>query len=259
MKNLVMTTMAIGVLAVVLVLAAASSVRAGHGPICGPGDHWIDTCPAFSISNETVSTVAIDFDFDGVADVSLDLIGEADHVSAAPDNTDAGDLAHLNHIDIEITSFVETAGAITLTLVNTAPGQITEQSGDPALADIFFDVFFEIEGTPFGTLHNTQALRVEAVIDQIPPFNVDMVGVNVPLALYDGNGVLVAQMTAAAHAVVPSSIVGGTAEILVGDSAAPAESAGSAGDSTLPIAAAAGGLLIAMAGGGLYLRRRLTS
>jgi hypothetical protein len=238
--------MAIGVLAVVLVLAAAS-VRAGHGSICGPGDHWIDTCPAFSISNETASTVAIDFDSDGVADVSLDLIGEADHVSAAPDNTDPGDLAHLNHIDIEIASFVETAGGITLTLANTAPGQITEQSGDPALADIFFDVFFEIEGTPFGTLHNTQALRVEAVIDQIPPFNVDMVGVNVPLALYDGNGVLVAQMTAAAHAVVPSSIVGGTVELVSQSDSQASASSSLPRDYAAPLAAGVTAAAIALA------------
>lgn len=51
--------------------------------------------------------------------------------------------------------------------------------------------------------------------------------------------------------------VGGTAELLVGDSAAPAESAGSTGNSTLPIAAAAGAVLVALAGTGLYVRRRL--
>ena len=51
--------------------------------------------------------------------------------------------------------------------------------------------------------------------------------------------------------------VGDTTHLLVDDSAAPAESAGSPGDSTLPIAATAGGLLVALAGGGLYLRRRL--
>ena len=51
--------------------------------------------------------------------------------------------------------------------------------------------------------------------------------------------------------------VGGTTELLVDDSAAPAESAGSPGNATLPIAVAAGGLLLALAGGGLYLRRRL--
>ena len=51
--------------------------------------------------------------------------------------------------------------------------------------------------------------------------------------------------------------VGGTTDLLVDDSTAPAESAGSPGNATLPIAAAAGGLLFALAGGGLYLRRRL--
>jgi len=52
------------------------------------------------------------------------------------------------------------------------------------------------------------------------------------------------------------SPVGGTTELLTDDSATPAESAGSSGDSTLPIAATAG-LLFALAGGGLLVRRRL--
>ena len=52
--------------------------------------------------------------------------------------------------------------------------------------------------------------------------------------------------------------VGGTTDLIVDDSAAPAsESTGPTADVTLPIAAAAGGLLLALAGGGLYLRRRL--
>lgn len=55
----------------------------------------------------------------------------------------------------------------------------------------------------------------------------------------------------------PAHDVGGTTELLVDDSAAPAESAGSTGDSTLPVAAAAGAVLVALAGAGLYVRRRL--
>jgi len=50
--------------------------------------------------------------------------------------------------------------------------------------------------------------------------------------------------------------IGGTTELLVGDSAR-AEGSGAAGDSRLPIAAATGGLLLALAGAGLFVRRRL--
>ena len=50
---------------------------------------------------------------------------------------------------------------------------------------------------------------------------------------------------------------GGTAELRVDDSAAPADGSGSSGGSTLPLAAAAGGILFALAGGGLYFRRRI--
>ncbi len=51
--------------------------------------------------------------------------------------------------------------------------------------------------------------------------------------------------------------IGGTTELLVGDPAARAEGSASTGDSTLPIAAATGGLLVALAGAGLFVRRRL--
>lgn len=57
--------------------------------------------------------------------------------------------------------------------------------------------------------------------------------------------------------LVSVSPVGGITELFVGDSDAPSASAGSSGDATLPIAAAAGGLLVALAGGGLFVRRRL--
>jgi len=57
--------------------------------------------------------------------------------------------------------------------------------------------------------------------------------------------------------LVSTTPIGGTTELLVGDSDASSENAGSTGDSTLPIAVAAGGLLIALAGGGLFMRRRL--
>lgn len=51
-------------------------------------------------------------------------------------------------------------------------------------------------------------------------------------------------------------LVGGEVEILA-NGQAPSETSSSAGGSTLPIAAAIGGLLIALTGGGLFMRRRL--
>jgi hypothetical protein len=57
-----------------------------------------------------------------------------------------------------------------------------------------------------------------------------------------------------------SKPVGGTTELLVGASDDPtsvSEGSGSAGGTTLPITAAAGGALVALAAGGWYVRRRL--
>ncbi|MCH7787832.1 MAG: hypothetical protein IH940_00145 [Acidobacteria bacterium] len=61
------------------------------------------------------------------------------------------------------------------------------------------------------------------------------------------------------HTCVVLISIGGTTELLVSGSDAPSESgiAGWPGDSTLPIAAAAGGVLVALAGAGLFMRRRL--
>ncbi len=52
-----------------------------------------------------------------------------------------------------------------------SPGQVIQQMPDfDYPAESFFDVFFEID-TAMGTLHNTQPARVQAVINEIPPYN----------------------------------------------------------------------------------------
>ena len=200
-----------------------------------------------------------------------------------------------------------------------SPGTITQQNpGQDFPAKVRFELFLKVE-TPVGTLHNEDAIILEATTDSIPPLvtpfaitaatppavieseiaslggvNV-FAGTNLPVALLNDLGDTLASFTPQIHSTVligvcgdgidsdvdglideeePNNIdddgdglidedsvcpppVGGTTELLTDDSAAPAESTGSTGDYTLPIAAAAGGLLIALAGGGLYLRRRI--
>lgn len=78
-------------------------------------------------------------------------------------------------------------------------------------------------------------------------------------ALQDGDGEI--EITALRVVIQADSIaqlpVGGTTELLVSGSDSPSENTGSSSDSMLPVAAAAGGLLIALASAGLFMRRRL--
>jgi hypothetical protein len=50
-------------------------------------------------------------------------------------------------------------------------GQITQRPTDPTIADSFFDVFFVLDGTPLGPLHNEVPVHMQATagIDRIPP------------------------------------------------------------------------------------------
>lgn len=133
-------------------------------------------------------------------------------------------------------------------------------SGFPARS---FFIPYAVVVTPFGNLvvNHTGYERViwaEVPIEAFPQQGGSWTddGPALLLSADDLDGPPVAQLTNLVHTVLGGN-VGGTTELLVGDSAAPAESAGSTGGSTLPVAAAAGGLLIALAGGGLFVRRRL--
>jgi len=54
--------------------------------------------------------------------------------------------------------------------VNGHPGWLDLEPFHNGRANSFFDVFFEIEVPGAGTLHNLEALRLQAMISQKPPF-----------------------------------------------------------------------------------------
>jgi len=195
--------------------------------VYGPGDHWVDTV--------TVGTY--DMNIDGEFTVTIPGIGPlvfpvtgqmAVWHGDAQDTPDPLDPGHLNYVDTELVSMsmtgtIPTVGTFVLTGgdgvangLDDGPlytaGGITELVGDPAWAESFFDIFFEVEldSTIFGnvTVFNKEPLHVESLIDRIPPVGFEYVyagGLNV----YDNadpDGEPVAQIPAASFTPEPSSL-----------------------------------------------------
>jgi len=158
-------------LAVFLLLSVSQHVGASS---CGPGAHWVDTCASGTDTiPSSVGTLKIDLNFDGVADMTVNL------TNSGPTTVFRGPGAP-HQIDTEMVSLQLIGGGLTVNAGDgignllcdgplCSPGAIIEQGGNSALADSFFDVFFEILGTPVGRLHNNVPLHIEAVIDRVPP------------------------------------------------------------------------------------------
>jgi len=193
-------------------LAITASLNAT--PACGPGPHWIDTCPAgFDDFN---SSAQVGLNFPGLGAFTLNLTGPL-LIFRGPGTTVPD-----HHIDTEMVSMNLTgifmgnpitllAGDGTADLMRTpgpraalySPGRITEVPGDPTLADSFFDVFFELQGTPFGTLHNNVAHVDSGRIAFVPPFGYEYRCLNCPIPLFDPQGNLVGTVTSVVHLPIP--------------------------------------------------------
>lgn len=185
----------LGICGVTLIALLGTSKPTDAMPTCGPGSHWVDTCTAGTDSFNSIATIGVDIDFDNIADFNAVLQGPTTIYRGNPINTpDPLDPGHFNQIDTEIVSMTLTGVGMTLTagdgtgnLSNDGPlhsaGNIIEQAGNPFMADSFFDVFFEfdIPGIPLvPTLHNTDPLRVRAVIDRVPPINTPYIYILAP-------------------------------------------------------------------------------
>jgi hypothetical protein len=154
---------------------------------CGPGPHWVDGCGAGTdtvIDNSAL--VTIDTNFDCLPDVTLSLSGcGAMVVNKFGPADDSGFFpglrpvdGHLDVIDTEMKALCLAGGGATLSagagmgqggILGPTLGAIAEHPGDPALADSFFDVFFEVDLGGGNLLYNQTPLRVEADITCVPP------------------------------------------------------------------------------------------
>lgn len=190
-------------LAGVLAWGVTSPVEAASA--CGPGPHWVDTCPT-GLDFFPLTTGQHTIEIFGFGNVTLSTVGPATVWRGAGTTTPD------HHIDTELVSLTLMGGGLTLQAgdgvangICDGPlcslGRITEQA-NPFFADSFFDVFFEITGTPFGPLRNSVPCQMESVIDRIPPEDgTTYVCTSLPVLLSDGSGVARAQLLDATHTV----------------------------------------------------------
>lgn len=181
-------------------------------PACGPGAHWVDACPGgVDLFPLTQGQHTVDI---GGQIFTLLTTGPAT-VWRGPGTTVPD-----HHIDTEMASLTLTGGGLTLTagdgIANGlndgpfySPGRITEQGGNPALADSFFDIFFQITGTPFGPLHNVTPCRMQSVIDRVAPsigttYICDTSGV--PIDLLDDNNIVRGRLLSTDHTIISEPV-----------------------------------------------------
>lgn len=190
--------------AFLLILPAQSLFAA----TCGPGNHWVDTCLAGQdvIPKSTIS-FGVDLDLDGIPEYDAVFIGGPTIINRSNPLDDSIFFpgtrpidGHLDVIDTEMIS-MNLSGASPPVLggelrvqgpSNPTRGAIAEIDSDPALADSFFDVFFEVEIPGFPVLYNMDPLRIETIIDRVPPKMGTNYEINIaltlwPLPLYDIN------------------------------------------------------------------------
>src|SRR5262249_11504033 len=188
--------------------------------LCGPGPHWVDTCPSGNDTFSSYATIGLDFDFDGKTDRDVLLFGPTTIFRGNPiDTPDPHDPGHVNHINTELVSLDLTAtdgsgikvvsgdgvGNGTCGGPLCSFGAINEQPANSTLADSFFNINFQITNVPIlGTLHPESPLHLEAVISTIPPFGFGYTHfVAAPIPLLDSSNRVVAQLVNAQHNVLP--------------------------------------------------------
>jgi hypothetical protein len=192
---------------------------------CGPGNHWMDSCPAGPVDSfpDTSALVGLDLlvdgNLDGYVDQNLVLNGPAtikreasvDVSLGCPASTADG---HDDVIQTEILSMELTSGSIVLRAglgeqagpgtLAASPGAICEQATDPARADSSFDVFFEVDLGGGTFVYNQTPLVVSAVIDRVPPVTTYIHVITSPIPLFPTSSPVpgqqpIAQLVTASH------------------------------------------------------------
>ena len=191
-------------------------------PTCGPGPDWIDGCTTGGTDNFglTGAIVALDQNGDPLCqrDISLVLSGPVTVVRGGA-YMYGYRCIELWDIDTEITSAVlQDVGATVFVrigagagagpngaLLQATYGTISETVQNNSLGESFFDVYFEIDfgGGDYG--YNHDPLRIEEIIDRVPPLARYLTPITC-LDLYDhptGGNLLIQRLTTAWHSTLP--------------------------------------------------------
>ncbi len=152
---------------------------------CGPGAHWVDTCPAGTDQLPTAALVGIDFDGDCIAETNLVLSGPVaiQRTAALDDSAQYPGSSpvdgHTDVIDTEIVAMTLTGSGVTMKAggggsggaLGRSLGAIVEQPTDPFLSDSFFDVYVEVSGAGMPVpLYNDVPVHLQSTIDCLPPW-----------------------------------------------------------------------------------------
>jgi len=147
---------------------------------CRPGVNWVGSCAAGTETLSVTEVFGFDTDLDAfnTADVMGQFVGMMTVTRSAPyASSGSGNAGYLDRIDMELVS-MSLAGASPYVAgwkmragVNEglAPttGYISEL-GDPQAPTARYDMVFEFENTPLGTLHHNGSLFFSTQIDQSP-------------------------------------------------------------------------------------------
>lgn len=199
----------LGVGSVVAVLLALTT-PARAASVCGPGDHWVDACTAGTATLQVHMEFGLDTNLDQLTDVEAAFDGTMVVKWTDPHASDpVANPTHLDRMGSQILSMSLTGAGgyvagwtfragVDQGLAATT-GYIQESSTDPAVAENRYDMVFNIDGTPFGTLHHTGTLFFTSDITGFPQVGADYSHLGALFgtyfSLYDANDVHVLTMT----------------------------------------------------------------
>lgn len=182
---------------------ASTAQDASAATVCGPGDHWIDTCVPMTQTWSVHMEFGLDRDLDGVVDEEAVFDGYVVVQNDAPyESRPRADPGHLNEMtttiqdmslngtSANVSGWTMRAG-IAQGLAPTS-GYAQEHSSDPSSAGNRFDMVFVIDGTPYGRLHHDGSFFFEAALTSFPQAGADYKHLGAPFGtsfpLYDENG-----------------------------------------------------------------------
>ncbi|GEM_PF-2357153 len=177
--------------------------------VCGPGDHWVDTCTAGTQTLRVHMEFGLDTNLDQLTDVEAAFDGTMVVKWNNPHASDPlVDPTHLDRMGSQILSMslTGTGGYVAGWTFRIGVDQglpattgYIQESTDPAVASNRYDTVFNIDGTPFGTLHHAGTFFFSGDITSFPQVGADYKHLGAPFgthfALLDQNGTHVLNMT----------------------------------------------------------------